>query len=139
MESSNGFKPDNLDKFPLTHEHIFRKILLYSDCETLLKCEEVCSTWTWWISSYSSIWTEMLSVMAARARSLAWSIDTSGVGRRWLDGPASDYVIRRLEDLIRSAKSIIKEDHRETAKSKGLRITKLFRNIKLVTPDSMVI
>ena len=50
----------NFDQLPLSHEHIIRTILLYSDSKTLSVCEKVCSTWNWWISS-SRIWTEMLA------------------------------------------------------------------------------
>ena len=99
----------NLSYLPLSHEHIIRSILLYSDSKTLLACENVCTTWRWWISS-STIWPDMLELVATRAKSLAWSIRycTLSVGEGWLIDCASDFVLNRLQHLEENTKWIVK-------------------------------
>ena len=119
----------NFDQLPLSHEHIIRTILLYSDSETLLACEKVCSTWNWWISS-SRIWTEMLAAEGARAKSLSSSIRycSSGVGEGWLDDCASEFVINRLEHLAEGAKKVAKEECKDTVKRRAIHIDRLIKD-----------
>ena len=119
----------NFDQLPLSHEHIIRTILLYSDSETLLVCEKVCSTWNWWISS-SRIWTEMLAAEGARAKSLSSSIRycSSGVGEGWLDDCASEFVINRLEHLAEGAKKVAKEECKDKVKKRAIHIDRLIKD-----------
>ena len=119
----------NFDQLPLSHEHIIRTILLYSDSETLLVCEKVCSTWNWWISS-SRIWTEMLAAEGARAKSLSSSIRycSSGVGEGWLDDCASEFVINRLEHLAEGAKKVAKEECKDKVKRRAIHIDRLIKD-----------
>ena len=117
----------NLSYLPLSHENIIRSILLYSDSKTLLACENVCTTWRWWISS-STIWPDMLELVATRAKSLAWSIRycTLRVGEGWLNDCASDFLINRIEHLEEGKKKIPNEECKERA----IKLDTLMKNTK---------
>ena len=115
----------NFSLLPLTHEHILKSILLYSDAATLRACEDVCHTWSSWISS-SRIWADMLAVEMNRAVSLAWSVRccNHGVGVEWMNHEGCDFVLHRLEHLAEAAKEIIKQSdyNQKIVKKKALKI-----------------
>jgi len=117
---------------PLTHEHIISTILLYSDSQTLNNCEEVCSTWSSWISS-SMIWSNMLTVVGERAKSLAWSIryDTSAVGAGWMNDEGCDFVIHRLEQLAVAAKEMVKHEQ-DKVREKALQISSFLSDTNIL-------
>ena len=116
---------------PVTHEHILKAILLYCDAVTLRTCEDVCPTWSCWISS-SRIWTRMLAVERARAVSLARSIRCCipGAGVGWWNDVGCDFVLHRLEHLAQSAKEMAKQNkyNQEMVKKKALNIRIFIEN-----------
>ena len=121
-----------MSQLPNTHPHVFSLLLSCCSPSTLSSVQLVCHSWTYSISSDSSLWPCALRSIAGRAKRLAWAVrhDLNTLGKGWQGDKGAEYLVQVLEHLALTGRTAAREAGKKMCKKLALRLEVLVQEVE---------